>query len=159
MPQAVVLRVGHVGRIFFVTVFALLSPMGPLAADTVPSALALASQERTRAGLPPLRFDPRLAKAAEVQAQFMAGQGRISHKGPRGSRFDQRMRRAGYRLCHGAENVAMGQRSAEAVTTAWMGSQGHRHNILNPNVVDGAVAVAQDANGRLYWAMVLGAPC
>ncbi|MCL2478787.1 MAG: CAP domain-containing protein, partial [Treponema sp.] len=31
------------------------------------------------------------------------------------------------------ENIAMGQRTAEAVMNSWMNSTGHKNNILNPN--------------------------
>ena len=40
----------------------------------------------------------------------------------------------------------------------WMGSAGHRQNILYPGVVHIGVAVATSAGGTPYWTMVLAAP-
>ena len=131
----------------------------PASATTVPDALALASAERQRAGLAPLRYDPRLGRAALTQADYMRRRGRMSHTGPNGSSVADRARSAGYRMCHGAENVADGWRSPQSVNRAWMDSPAHRRNILNPRVTEGAVAAVADANGRLFWVMVLGSRC
>ena len=131
----------------------------PAGASSVPEALALASAERQRAGLQPLTANNRLAAAAEMQARYMAGRQRIGHDGPHGSHFSERVRATGYPLCHGAENVAGGQVSARAVTRDWMASVGHRANILDPRMTQGAVAAVRDARGRLWWAMVLAGPC
>ncbi|SFJ05541.1 CAP domain-containing protein [Jannaschia pohangensis] len=131
----------------------------PVDAAPMADALDLASRERARVGLSALRHDPRLAAAAEVQATFMAREGRIGHVGPGGSSFGDRIRATGYQGCYGAENVAAGQRTSAAVTRSWMGSDGHRQNILNGRMTDGAVAAVRDRNGRLWWAMVLAGPC
>ncbi len=132
---------------------------GPVSAGPVPDALAMASAERQRAGLPPLRHDKRLAAAAEMQARHMALRQRMEHAGPNGSHLSQRIGATGYRLCHGAENVAWGQDSVGEVTRAWMGSPGHRGNILNPNFTEGAVAAVRGPRGRIWWAMVLASRC
>lgn len=140
-----------------IAVFLMLAAPGM--AGPVPEALSLASAERQKAGLRALTPDARLAAAAEVQARHMALRQRIGHDGPNGSRFSDRIRATGYALCHGAENVAGGQGDARAVTRAWMESAGHRRNILNPRLTQGAVSAVRDARGRLWWAMVLAGPC
>lgn len=140
-----------------IVVFLLLA--APVSASSVPEALALASAERQRAGLPPLAQDNRLAAAAEVQARHMAGRQRIGHDGPGGSHFSERIRATGYPICYAAENVAGGQADARAVTRDWMASPGHRVNILDRRMTQGAVAAVRDARGRLWWAMVLAGPC
>ncbi|MCK0167797.1 CAP domain-containing protein [Jannaschia sp. S6380] len=131
----------------------------PVSAGEVPEALRLASEARKQNGLPGLRHDRRLAAAAEVQARHMASTGKMGHKGPRGSRLQDRLEATGYRACAGAENVAMGQQTAQRVTVGWMGSRGHRRNILNRDVTHGAVAAVRDARGTVWWAMVLGRHC
>ncbi|MEM7641772.1 MAG: CAP domain-containing protein [Pseudomonadota bacterium] len=132
---------------------------GPLpAASGSGEALALASQARVARGLSPLRADPRLAAAAEEQAEFMARRGKIGHDGRGGSTVLERVRAVGVEGCHMAENVAAGQRSAAQVHGDWMGSAGHRANILNGNLDAGAVASAE-GNGMIWWAMVLAGPC
>ncbi len=49
------------------------------------------------------------------------------------------------------ENIASGQRTAQAVVTAWMNSEGHRKNILNPNFTEIGVGYATKSNGTPYW--------
>lgn len=123
------------------------------------NALSLASIERRQQGLSGLRGNAQLQRAAQAHADWMARNGLMSHTGAGGSRFSDRIRSTGYNLCYGAENVAYGQRSAEHVMYSWMTSPGHRKNMLNPNVVDAAVASAVDGVGQVYWAMLLAKPC
>ena len=54
------------------------------------------------------------------------------------------------------ENVAYGYTTGAAVTAGWMGSSGHRQNILNPDYRLLGVGAAQDADGRWYAAQVFG---
>ena len=49
------------------------------------------------------------------------------------------------------ENIAVGFTSVSAVTAGWMGSAGHKANILNPSFKIISVGVAQAANGTYYW--------
>lgn len=123
------------------------------------NALSLASAERQRRGLGGLRGNAQLQRAAQTHADWMARNGLMSHEGAGGSRFSDRIRRTGYDLCYGAENVAFGQRSAEHVMHSWMTSAGHRRNILDPRAADAAVASAVDGAGQVYWAMLLAKPC
>jgi len=56
------------------------------------------------------------------------------------------------------ENVAMGQRSAAEVVSAWMKSPGHRANILNPRYTELGIGYALDAAGRPYYAQLFARP-
>ncbi len=49
------------------------------------------------------------------------------------------------------ENIARGYSSVAGVTAGWMGSAGHKANILNPNYKSIFVGVAQSSNGTYYW--------
>ncbi|MGV8849919.1 MAG: CAP domain-containing protein [Propionibacteriaceae bacterium] len=49
------------------------------------------------------------------------------------------------------ENIARGYSSVSGVTAGWMGSAGHRANILNPSYTSIFVGVAQASNGTYYW--------
>lgn len=86
----------------------------------------LAAQARASAGLKPLTLDPRLTAAAVVQTNDQAARGYMGHDGSDGSTFDQRIRRQGYNLWTGGENVAEGYTTAAAVMDGWMNSPGHR---------------------------------
>ena len=52
--------------------------------------------------------------------------------------------------------MAYGYASGAAVTAGWMGSTGHRQNILNPSYRLLGVGAAQDTDGRWYAAQVFG---
>ena len=123
-------------------------------------ALAVASAQRRARGLQVLRADPRLQRAAQAHANWMARNGVMAHIGEGGRRFVHRMAQAGYRgFCYGAENVAFGQRSGRTVVAAWMASPPHRRAMLDPRARDAAVAKATDGRGQTYWTMLLGQPC
>ena len=57
-----------------------------------------------------------------------------------------------------AENISAGRWSASEVVNAWMASDGHRANILNPNYTKmglGSVKVDNDPNRYgIYWAQL-----
>jgi uncharacterized protein YkwD len=133
-----------------------------LAATALPataSNTSLTSQLRLKAGLPAVQTDPALERAARRQAEHMARIGTIGHQGPRGDGILQRARAAGYNACRVAENVAMGHRSEREVMQGWMNSPGHRKNILNRHIREVGMASARGRDGRIYWAMMLAAPC
>jgi uncharacterized protein YkwD len=88
----------------------------------------VAHHNAQRVGLPALTRDARLDRAAQLHAENMARQGRMSHvldgRGPGARVCDQGVCRIGV-----GENVAMGQRTTGEVMAAWMASPGHRANI------------------------------
>ena len=55
------------------------------------------------------------------------------------------------------ENVAYGYPSGSAVIGGWMGSSGHRANILNSSYRLLGVGAVRSSDGRWYAAQVFGA--
>ena len=104
-----------------------LTPEKP--AETTPDAsvsaiekavLDLTNVERQKAGLKPLQTDAKLMNSARQKSTDMASKGYFSHTSPTyGSPFDQ-MKANGITYKSAAENIAMGQRSAEEVVKGWM---------------------------------------
>src|SRR5688572_13133949 len=120
----------------------------------------LTNVERSRAGISPLRMEGRLMKAAQLQAEQMASLGRMDHvlsDGPYPAPPD-RLAAAGYRWRAYAENIAYGQRDPEDVTGSWMGSKGHRANILSGAYTEIGTGYAVDNRGRSYYVQVFGKP-
>ncbi|GKV65791.1 MULTISPECIES: CAP domain-containing protein [unclassified Sporosarcina] len=110
--------------------------------------LDLTNAERAKAGLKPLQIDAALQKSAKQKSADMAKNNYFSHTSPTyGSPFDQ-MKMNGITYRAAAENIAMGQRSAQEVVTGWMNSPGHRENILTPGFTH--IGIGHDANGN-YW--------
>jgi uncharacterized protein YkwD len=113
--------------------------------------------ERESRGLVSMRYDERLALAAQRHSEDQARLGRTSHTGSDGSTLMTRIDAVGYGWSSLAENVAVGYRDVESVVAAWMASDGHRRNILTANV-DIGVGLAFGADGRPYWTQVYATP-
>jgi uncharacterized protein YkwD len=94
--------------------------------------LCLLNQERAQQGLPALRLDRRLSRAAQRHSTAMVRRRYFAH-GP----FLRRIKRSGYlrgaRSWSVGENIAWGtgdHGSPSLIVRAWMNSPGHRRNIL-----------------------------
>lgn len=110
---------------------------------------------RSEHGLPPLKPDAKLEKAAAQQAGYMARAAEMSHRTGWRKDFATRMKENGVEGA-AAENVAHGAMSTEKLFSMWMESQGHRRNMLDPRFEHYGLASAEDGKGRKYWALVLG---
>lgn len=112
--------------------------------------LDLVNKERVKNGLGTLTLDTNLSYVAQVKAEDMKAKNYFSHTSPTyGSPFDM-MKRFGITYRTAGENIAMGQKTPQAVMTAWMNSSGHRANILNKNYTKLGVGYVYN-NGRPYW--------
>ncbi|RDU36033.1 sporulation protein [Neobacillus piezotolerans] len=110
--------------------------------------VTLTNQERAKAGLGALKVDANLSKMAREKSRDMSANGYFDHNSPTyGSPFDM-MKKFGISYSSAGENIAMGQRTPQEVVTAWMNSEGHRKNILNPNFTH--IGVGHIAQGN-YW--------
>ncbi|MFH7820379.1 CAP domain-containing protein [Neobacillus thermocopriae] len=108
----------------------------------------LTNQERAKQGLPALKVDEQLSKMAREKSRDMSAKNYFSHTSPTyGSPFDM-MKQYGISYRSAGENIAMGQRTPEEVVKAWMNSEGHRKNILNPNFTHIGVGHVSQGN---YW--------
>ncbi|WP_344425862.1 CAP domain-containing protein [Pseudonocardia ailaonensis] len=122
-------------------------PSGPAA-----QVVALTNQARAAAGCGALRTDPRLTQAAQGHSADMAARNYFAHDSQDGRSFADRIEAAGY-PSPGAENIAMGQPTAQAVVTAWMNSPGHRRNIEDCSLT--TIGVGLDTDG-MYWTQDFG---
>jgi uncharacterized protein YkwD len=125
--------------------------------DDERAVLDLTNAERKRANLPPLKADAKLMRAAREHAANMAKQNKLDHtldgQGP-----GERLAAVGYKPGAWGENVAAGQPAPAAALASWMGSEGHRANILGGQFSEIGVGVAADGQGMRYWAQVFAAP-
>lgn len=109
-----------------------------------------ADEERGALHLPPLRLDPALVSAAHIHARRMAIHDAISHQFDQEPDLAARAAAAGARFSLISENVAQAP-SAVEIQSAWMHSEGHRHNLLDPNV--DAVGIAVVKRGTQLFAV------
>lgn len=104
--------------------------------------LCLINAERQAQNLRPLKRSKKLQKAAQRHNEEMLGTGCFSHECPGEPTLDDRLEQISY-LVGGlvkwafGENVAWGsggdQGTPRSIVQAWMGSHGHRANILHPD--------------------------
>lgn len=94
---------------------------------------------RADAGCQPVTDDPELTAYAQQWAEQQADDKLMRHSdGPY------------------AENVAMGYATAAEVMAGWMGSSGHRGNILNCDWTRTGIGSAVGDDGLTYWTQVFG---
>ncbi len=131
----------------------------PLPADGALGVL-LTSRYRAENGLGPVTLDSRLSRAAAAQALQMARHDDLSHSIGWGNALPARLAAVDYDWEVTAENIGMGYRTLEAAFDGWVGSAGHRANLLKPGVtqVGFGAAEAPASRSRFYWAMILAAP-
>jgi len=119
---------------------------------------------RQQNGLLPLALNTQLANAAQSYSHQMAVGDFFSHTGNDGSTPDSRIRKAGYRPRTWAENLAAGQSTPTEVVQAWIASDGHRENLLRPQLQEigvGFFTLTQDTgtqNYHRYWTQDFGTP-
>jgi uncharacterized protein YkwD len=124
----------------------------PVAAGPVAEVVALTNRARAEAGCAALTPDARIARAAQAHSDDMAARDYFEHDSPDGRSFADRIAAAGY-PSPGAENIAMGQRTAQAVLQAWLDSPGHRRNIEDCALTTIGVGLATDG---YYWTQDFG---
>jgi len=125
--------------------------------DAVRSAvLCLHNAERAAHGLPRLRENPRLLRAAARHSAHMVDARFFDHTTPAGSTMLDRIRRAGY--TNGARAWSLGENigwasgrlaTAAQIQRAWMRSAGHRSNILRRSFREIGIGVEAGVPVRL----------
>jgi len=115
---------------------------------------------RREQGREPVKPDPKLTKAARYFADYMARTGEYGHTAD-GNRPAGRASKFGYDYCIVLENIAYQYSSAgfqteelgEKFFEGWKHSPGHRKNMLDPDVTETGVAVAQSEDTGYYYAV------
>lgn len=90
--------------------------------------------ERAKYGLPALAVDTSLEQAARSHTAWMTNYHSMTHTN-----------------APVAENIGMGQRSAEEIVAQWMASSGHRANILNGGYRRIGAAAYTATDGSIFW--------
>lgn len=125
----------------------LLALVLPAAASEITprSVIAAMNVDRALHGLPPLREDPRLVKAANDRIRDMEDLDYWGHESPDGRSPFVWLKPAGYDYQFAGENLAAGFETTELLVASWMESPGHRSNILSPLYEDCGIAVVDGA--------------
>ena len=118
------------------------------------------NQQRAANGLGPLLVSPLLTNSAEWKSLHMAHYGYLDHNDPAppvARTAEDRMADCGYTFQVAiGENIADGFSTPSSVVAAWMGSDGHRANILGASFTVMGVGVAADSSGFEFWTVDFG---
>lgn len=111
----------------------------------------LTNQARAVAGVDPLILDDSLNAAAQGHSEYMAQTGDFSHNTQStGSPTDRAGEQVGENIAAGYDLLSMFQ--------AWMGSDGHKANILNSTYGRIGIGIALNQNGLIYATQKFGYP-
>lgn len=116
--------------------------------------VTLVNQERRAAGCRPVTADPKLARLAGDYSDDMAERGSFSPTYPDGADPWDRAAELGVTGL-GGENIARGQRDAQAVMNTWMNSSRNRAHILNCDFRTIGVGV-HFGDGGPWWTQDFG---
>lgn len=125
--------------------------------DEEKSILEMTNAARKDNDLPPLLANATLTKCARAHSANMAKQMKMTHELDGKTPFD-RLKDVGYSYRRASENVAHGDGATiEDLFQGWMNSEGHKKNILDPNVVE--IGIGLSKTGReSYATQVFGKP-
>ncbi|MEG2378359.1 MAG: CAP domain-containing protein, partial [Clostridia bacterium] len=110
--------------------------------------LRLTNIERHNEGQFSLVTFAKMQKYAQIRSDELIK--KFSHTRPDGRSCFTVFNDNGFSCSSAAENIAMGQQTAEEVVTGWMNSSGHRANILRENLRYMGVGVTVESS--IYWA-------
>lgn len=127
-------------------------------ADFETEVTRLVNVERARVGCPALTLHPVLHQVADAHSRDMADRNYVGHVNPAGENPGDRVNKTSYEWAALGENVAAGYESPQSVVAGWMGSEGHRANILNCAYLDTGVGYVYAAGTKYghYWTQLLG---
>ncbi|MDF2678672.1 MAG: hypothetical protein K0Q97_3026 [Bacillota bacterium] len=111
----------------------------------------LVNIERQKNGLAALTMDSSVSNVARTKSKDMATNNYFAHQSPTYGSAGNMLTQFGVNWSAWGENIAYGQRTPEAVVTAWMNSSGHRANILNTSFTKIGVGYATKSDGTPYW--------
>lgn len=107
-----------------------------------------------------LTSNSKLTLAAQKHSQDMSINGKLNHTTQAGAinyapgtTFDARIKQEGYTFKTVGENIAQGFNSPESVLKAWLASEGHCRNIMNPAFTE--IGLGKEGS---YWAQSFAAP-
>lgn len=114
------------------------------------------NNEREKEGLPPLKMDEKLSRAASLKIDDMFLKGYFAHESPEGYGPADLVKSVSYKYLSVGENLALGGfKDGQDLVLAWMGSPGHRANILGKHFTEIGIAVKKGMyEGQMQWMAV-----
>ncbi|WP_316862975.1 CAP domain-containing protein [uncultured Cohaesibacter sp.] len=123
-------------------------------------ALAMLNAYRNRHGLNSLSLDEKLNKAAQEEADAMAGAVKVSHALTPDLTLVKRLRRAGYEPAIATENIGAGYWTLAEAFSGWRDSHRHNANMLREGVTQMGIATQyrENVKYKVFWSLILAKP-
>lgn len=118
--------------------------------------IRLINIERQRDGAPGLKAMGILDAMADKRAQEASGL--FKHTRPDGTRCFTIFAENALKYRAAGENLAYGFKTPEALVTAWMNSEGHRRNNIDPDFKYGGIGYRVSGKGTLYCSALFYTP-
>ncbi|HSB05129.1 MAG TPA: CAP domain-containing protein [Thermodesulfobacteriota bacterium] len=128
---------------------AIFNPPDPVIQEFV----RLVNAKRRSVGCAELKWDSKVAAIAWGHSADMASRHFFSHTNPDGKGHFERLRESRLDFSAAAENIALGPKTAREAFDTWVGSAGHRKNMLDGRFTRHGVARVEDT-----WTHVLIRP-
>ncbi|MFI2753237.1 CAP domain-containing protein [Cellulomonas sp. P22] len=125
------------------------TPVGAAAEEFSAALVALTNEQRTAAGLATLAVSPCATEQAVQRAGVLVAEDRFEHDPLAPVQAACGGRAAG-------ENLALGHPTPADMTAGWMGSTGHRENILRASYTSIGIGCAEGSRGMLCAQVFLG---
>lgn len=109
----------------------------------------LVNEERAKEDIAPVELDLALCDAAEIRAK--EAKKSFSHTRPNGERCFTVLSEAGITYKIAGENLGGHIKTPKRAVAAWMKSEGHRKNIMNPKFTH--IGIGYVSNGN-YWSQL-----
>jgi uncharacterized protein YkwD len=104
------------------------------------------NQYRASEGLSELKYDYHLSLAASIRAQEMSDTGVFEHMRPNGDKWSTIYKELNIKYSRCAENLAYGFNDISKSMKAFMNSETHRRNIMNPDLKYVGIGIAPVGN-------------
>ena len=128
--------------LFFTTLYAPASLTAEVRLDAE-SVLSVLNQDRARYDLPLLAQNQTLEQAAAAKARDILENDYFAHTSPAGLKPWNFIKNAGFQYTFAGENLAVGYDNALELQNDFMGSPGHRENLLSPLYSEIGIAVVK----------------
>lgn len=128
---------------FFLLAYYLIPSSDFLASLISTSIVQYTNQYRLTSNAPQLTINPLLNEAARLKAEDMAQRGYFSHNSPDNITPWEWLKKVGYDYLYAGENLALNFTDSQEVVEAWLNSESHRQNLLNPNFKEIGIGIAK----------------
>ncbi len=122
---------------------------------TAQKVLDQTNQERSKLGLPVLKYNSLLSQSATQKAQDMFTHNYWAHTSPSGTSPWNFFKNVDYKYSIAGENLARDFYDTESLLKAWMNSPTHKENIINPKYQEIGIGVVNGTLGGIKTTLVV----